>query len=102
MLIVPPSTVNSCSFSFLIGRAPLVSASDGNLGVLRAEVMEFGCGDTAKGIVLFIIAGPRSIGLNVVVVLISESTGFVAVPGMFGATEKTKAGGVDTPFIARD
>lgn len=121
MLIVPPSMVSSSSFSLSLAIAPstvvhdlawhnwdwvwddVFSASDGSLGgawgnapPFRTGEKKFGCSDMGKVIPLFVIGA----------VLVSNSTGFWAFPGIFGDTDicfssnfaaKTN-GGPDPPF----
>ena len=133
MLMVPPSTVKSCSFGLSLVVPPSVghdlswhsgwgwdemfSASDANLGgswgtapLILTGVKTFGCSDIGKGIPLLVIMGWLSICLKVVAVLMSDSTGFCALPAMVGETQiffssnfpaNTNAG-ADALFTPRD
>lgn len=75
-----------------------------------AVLKKFGCSDTGKGIVLFIIPGVRSIALKVVALLLLGSIGFSALSRMVGVMLMfpsfnfvgNTTEGADTPFMARD
>lgn len=111
MLMVPPSIVNSCSFSLSLVAVPSVVhdllwhncgwgcdgisfPSDTNLGGSSGTAAlgltggkKFDCNGIGKGIGLLVIPGWWSICLKVVTVLTSDSTGCCALPAMIGETE---------------